>query len=286
MTLAHPTLSTDARAHAKAKPSRWLAIAAAFFALAGLMGAPAAAASGIEISAFEVPEGLRQNETAVFNVTILNGGEMPAADLTVTIVDGNDTLASSATAGLDAGQSRRLSFNVTIGGPAGENHTFTARAGGASRSVTRSVDRALLPASIVIDAVDVSPAERTGMPPDSTGVFQVSVTLRNEGERRGTAALRITGMAGTVANDTFTLDGGRTQTRTYEWKLKGDRLHTAMATITGDVGSPSNMPASAELRYSALAPGSGALAILAAFAAAAAFARARELGTRHRRMEG
>jgi hypothetical protein len=286
MTVIHPTLSIEAPAPASAIHSNWPATVVALFTLAGLAAVPSAGALAMDITAFDVPEGLRLNETAVFSVTILNGGELPVANLTMTILDGNDTLATGAPAGLGAGQSRQLSFNVTIGGPAGENHSFTVRAGDESRSVTRFVERALLPASIVIDAVDVSPAERTGLAPGSTGVFQISVTLRNEGERRGTAALRIAGMAGAFANDTFTLDGGQSLARTYDWKVKGDRQHSAMATITGDVGSPSNMPASAELRYSSPAPGPGAMFVLAAFAAAAAMARARERGTRHRRTEG
>jgi len=273
MTSAMSTSSVDAPAPARNGPSRCLAIAAAFCAVFGAIApGPAAAVSGIEIAAFVVPEGLRVNDTVLFNVTVSNPGPADATGITVVLMDGNDTIVSSAPFDLDAGETRRVSLDGIIGGVAGSNHTFTAEASGASRSISRFVDRAPLPASIVIDSLDVSPAERNDLPPDSAGMFEITITLRNEGEGRGRALLRIVGMTGTIANDSFELQGGESQTKSYSWKVKGDRRHTSMATITGDVGSPSNMPAAADLHYKAQAPAFEAMLMLCVVAAVSVMA--------------
>lgn len=268
MTAVMTTSFVDAPAPVRNGLSRYIALAAALCAMSGALAAgPAAAASEIEIESFEVPEGLRVNDTVPFNVTVRNAGAASVAGITVVLKDGNVTAVSTAPFDLNAGESRHVSLKATIGGAAGSNHTFTAEASGTSRSVSRFVDRAFLPASIVMDSLDVSPPEMNGLPPDSTGRFEITVTLRNEGERPGRALLSISGMTGTFANDTFELRGGESQTRSYGWSVRGDRRHAAMATITGDVGSPSNMPAAAELHYKAAAPGFGALLMVCAVAA-------------------
>jgi hypothetical protein len=287
--MAQPQEESSAGPHLPAK-GRFVEAVAIANALGVLMAlfTPVcpAAAPAVEITAFDAPQGLRQDQTAAFNVTVRNGGDGPAVNITVTIMDGYGTLASGAPFDLGAGQSLRISLNVPIGGPAGVDHTYTAEAGGANRSATRFVDRAMLPASIVMDAADVSPPERRDMPKDSAAVFQIAVTLRNEGELRGTVELRITGMAGAFANDTIGLDGGSSETRNYTWKVRGDRRHTAMVALTGDVGSPSNMPVSAELRYASSTPGAGPVAMIGALLLALAVAGTRSRATPRRPVEG
>jgi len=131
---------------------------------------------------------------------------------------------------------------------------------------------AIAPASIVIDSMEVSPPERTGVPQGSAASFDIIIVLQNEGEQAGTAELVISGMYGLIANETIFLAGGRSVTKTYPWILKGDRRHSCMATITGDVGAPSNMPAAADLHYAAATPGFGAPLLLFTMAGAAALA--------------
>jgi len=277
MTPATSKPPVDAPAPSGSRPRRCLAIAAAFCALfSAIAPGPAAAASGIVIDAFEVPEGLRMNDTVIFNVTVRNAGAEAAAGLTVVLKDGNVTMGSTAPFDLNAGESRQVSIEATVDGVAGSDHTFTAESSGTNRSVSRFVDRAYLPASIVIDSLDVTPPARNDLPPDSTGTFEITVTLRNEGETPGRALLKIVGMTGTFANDTFELQGNESQARNYTWNVKGDRRHTSMATITGDVGSPSNMPAAADLHYKAQVPGFGAMLVLCAVAAVSVMAWWRE----------
>lgn len=273
MTPMMMTSSNEAPAPARKGLSRIIAVATTLCILLGaIVPGQAAASMDVEIAAFEVPYGLRVNDTVQFNVTVSNAGAVSVTGLTVVLKDGDVTIVSNAPLDLGAGESRRVSIDATIGGAAGSNHTFTAEASGASRSVSRFVDRSYLPASIVIDAVDVSPAEIKDLAPDGTGTFEITVTLRNEGERPGRAQLSIVGMTGTIANGSFELQGGGSQTRSYIWKVKGDRRHTAMATITGDVGSPSNMPAAADLHYKAAAPGFEAMLVLCVVASVSGMA--------------
>jgi hypothetical protein len=134
---------------------------------------------------------------------------------------------------------------------------------------------ALAPASIVIDSFEVSPPERTGVPPGAAATFDLTITLANQGGQAGTARLAITGMDGAVALDNLTIEGGKAVTRTYPWTLKGDRRHSCMATITSDVGAPSNMPAAADLHYAAAAPGFDAPLLALAVLGVAALGAAR-----------
>jgi hypothetical protein len=134
-------------------------------------------------------------------------------------------------------------------------------------------DSGPVPASIVIVSVDVSPNERNDVAKDSVATFRINVVLHNDGEANGTVLLKITGMKGTFVNESITLGGNGTADRTYDWKLQGDRRHTAMVSITGDVGEQSNMPAAADLHYKAATPGFGALLLAGAMGGAAVAVR-------------
>jgi len=134
------------------------------------------------------------------------------------------------------------------------------------------------PASIVIVSVDVSPNEMNDVARDSVATFKINVVLHNDGESNGTVQLSITGMKGVIASENLTLGGNGTVARTYDWKLQGDRRHTSVVSLSGDVGNLSNMPAAADLHYKASAPGFGALLMLGAMAATAVAIRQRRMG--------
>ena len=142
------------------------------------------------------------------------------------------------------------------------------------------------PASIVIVSVDVSPNGMNDVAKDSVATFKINVVLHNDGETNGTVQLRITGMKGVFANESIVLAGNGTAERTYDWKLQGDRRHTSTVTITGDVGSPSNMPAAADLHYKAAAPGFGALLLAGALAGTVVAIRRRRISGRMGRRKG
>ena len=129
----------------------------------------------------------------------------------------------------------------------------------------------------MIVSVDVSPNEMNDVAKDSVATFKINVVLHNDGESNGTVLLRITGMKGTFVNESITLGGNGTADRTYDWKLQGDRRHTSTVSITGNVGSPSNMPAAADLHYKAATPGFGAVLTLGAMAATAAAIQGRRM---------
>jgi hypothetical protein len=133
------------------------------------------------------------------------------------------------------------------------------------------------PASIVIVSVDVTPDEMNDVAPNSVATFKINVVLHNDGESNGTVQLSITGMNGVVASENITLGGFGTIARTYDWKLQGDRRHTSVVSISGNVGNLSNMPAAADLHYKASAPGFGALLMLGAMAATAGAIRQRRI---------
>jgi len=122
-------------------------------------------------------------------------------------------------------------------------------------------------ASIVIVSVDVSPNEMNDVAKESVATFKIKVVLHNDGEANGSVLLRMTGMKGTFVNESITLGENGTYEKTYDWKLQGDRRHTAEVSITGDVGDQSNMPAAADLHYRSETPGFGAMMALCALVA-------------------
>lgn len=229
----------------------------------------------IEIISFTIPSLTRIADVAIFQATLKNNGTGDAINMVVDFYDGTTKMASSAPFNLSVQGSKSVSVNVTLAGTADANHTFSVQALGAQKNITQSVGHKLAPAAIGIVSFIVKPTKKEGQAKDSTQDYKITITLRNTGEVMGMVILNITekGKLVTIIPVPVILDGSASTTQNYTWKVKGDGDHTAVATISGDAGTPSTMSVKATLKYS---PGFEVLALVAAIIVAVILVRRRK----------
>ena len=228
----------------------------------------------IEMTAFTVDTG-RIGDNVTMTATVKNNGTGDAIGLIVDFYDGATKVGSAAAINLTVQSSKDVSISYKLAGAADANHTFFAKGLGAEKNVTKSVGHTLAPAAIQIVSFTVKPTKKEGQPKDSTQEYKVTITLKNTGEVMGIAILNLTekGKLITPISVPVLIDANGNTTQTYTWKVKGEGDHTCVATLTGNVGTPSTMSVKATLKYT---PGFEVLALIGAIVAALILVRRRK----------
>jgi hypothetical protein len=227
-----------------------------------------------EFVSLTLPTGtIRVGDTVTMQAVVKNNGTGAGTGVVVDFYDGTTKMNSSAAFNLTAGSSQTVSVQVVLAGTGDANHTFIVKVGTVEKNATAMVGHKLSEPAISILNFTCAPKTKDKQPKDSTQTFTLTLVLKNAGEKAGTVTLTVKEGKKVLNTQNVTIDGGASKTITVSWSVKGDGSHSAVATITGNVGTTTTMTAKCTLKYT---PGFEVIFLAAAILVAAVLVRRRK----------